>query len=306
MDLLLDILSYRREHNSKGELAFINKYMKGFKTLKDNNGEILAFYFDNRVKDQRTMFVSHIDSVHHSQPDRTTQMINHDKEFDIIYCDKNEDCLGADDGTGVALMLEMIKADKKGFYLFTRGEEKGCIGSKGLIKHHADLLNEFDHAIQFDRKGVDSIITHQMNFRSCSDRFGSKLAEVLNHSNKFKLDPNGVYTDTAEMVFNISECTNVSVGYFNQHTNNEYQDYAFYKSLRDHILSIEWHEIKFPAERPKDSMENYYAEGFDDLRTMSYRDIKEWAKVSTPEEIANSIEELLFDLEYNSRAIYDY
>lgn len=303
MELLLDILSYRREHNSKGELAFINKYMNDFKTLEDDKGEVLAFYYDNRAKDQKLMFVSHIDTVHHTQPDRTTQMINHDKEFDIIYCDKNEDCLGADDGTGVALMLEMIKADRKGFYLFTRGEEKGCIGSKGLIKHHADLLNQFDQAIQFDRKGVDSIITHQMNFRSCSDSFGLKLAKVLNHSNEFKLDPNGVYTDTAEMIFNISECTNVSVGYFNQHTNNEYQDYAFYKALRDHVINIEWHKIKFPADRPIDSMETYFS---DDLRTMSYQEIKEWAKVSSPEEIANSIEELLFDLEYNSRAIYDY
>lgn len=303
MDLLLDILSYRREHNSKGELAFINKYMNDFKTLEDDKGEVLAFYYDNRAKNQKLMFVSHIDSVHHSEPERIIQSIIYDKEFDIIYCDKNENCLGADDGSGVALMLEMIKADRKGFYLFTRGEEKGCIGSKGLIKHHADLLNQFDQAIQFDRKGVDSIITHQMNFRSCSDSFGSKLAEVLTHSNEFKLDPNGVYTDTAEMVFNISECTNVSVGYFNQHSNNEYQDYAFYKSLRDHVINIEWHKIKFPADRPIDSMETYFA---DDLRLMTYEEIKQWVKVSSPEEVANQIEELLFDLDYNSRAIYGY
>lgn len=304
MELLLDVLSYRREHGSKGELAFINKYMDQFEVLKDPDGEVLAFYCDNRSKGQRLMFVSHIDTVHHSNPSRIKQSIIHDKEFDIIYCDKKEDCLGADDGSGVSLMLEMIKADIKGFYLFTRGEEKGCIGSKGLVQYHSNLLSEFDHAIQFDRKDTNSIITHQMNFRSCSDSFGSKLVSILNHSNKFNLDKNGVYTDTAEFISIIPECTNISIGYFNQHTNSEYQDYSFYKEFRDHVLSIKWHEVSIPVERIPQSMETYYFA--DDVRTMNFEEIKAWVRSSTEEEIALTIEDLMFDLEYSSRAYNGY
>jgi len=306
MELLLDILTYRREHGSKGELAFINKYMNKFQTLKDPEGEILGFYFDNRSKNQRTLFVSHIDSVHHGEIERIHQDINYDKEFDIIYADKNSNCLGADDGSGVSLLLEMIRADKKGFYLFTRGEEKGCIGSKGIAQHHPDFLAQFDHAIQFDRKGVDSIITHQMGARSCSDSFANKLATLFNVNSSllFKPDNSGVYTDTAEFTHLIPECTNISIGYFNQHTNSEYQDYKFYKTILEQVLAIEWHKITLPVDR--DTSEMDYFNYQDDIRLMQYDEIKAWVKSSSDDEIALTIEELLFDLDYNSRAYRDY
>ena len=41
------IYSYRREHESKGEQAFIDRYMKDFTPIKSERGEIMAYKYDN-------------------------------------------------------------------------------------------------------------------------------------------------------------------------------------------------------------------------------------------------------------------
>ena len=43
-----------------------------------------------------------------------------------------------------------------------------------------------------------------------------------------------------------------------------------------------------------------------DIRLMQYDEIKAWVKSSSDDEIALTIEELLFDLDYNSRVYRDY
>jgi len=45
------------------------------------------------------------------------------------------------------------------------------------------------------------------------------------------LDDGGVYTDSAEFVDIIEECTNLSVGYFSEHTTSEKQDIDFLELL---------------------------------------------------------------------------
>ena len=51
--------------------------------------------------------------------------------------------------------------------------------------------------------------------------------EVVN----LKCDPSGVFTDSAEFTSIVPECTNLSVGYFCQHTHAEKTDVAFAYSL---------------------------------------------------------------------------
>lgn len=102
------------------------------------------------------------------------------------------------------------------------------------------------HCISFDRKGYTSIITEQWGGQCASDEFALDLADVIAQADvnkrldKFVSDPTGSFTDSANFTDVISECTNLSVGYFNQHTANETQDLVFVENLCDALCQIDW------------------------------------------------------------------
>lgn len=302
MNKLLDIMTYRREHDSKGEKAFIKSYLKGFKPIKSRAGEILAYSYDIASKNKnRVLWSCHIDTMHRNQPDVIKQEVYLDP-FDIAFVDSHSDCLGADNGAGVFLMLEMIEAGIAGTYLFHRGEEKGCWGSSQIAKDHEEYLKTFTHAIAFDRKGTTSIITHQSGSRACSDKLGNQLASLFGMG--YKLDDSGVYTDTAEYTHLIPECLNISIGYANEHTSKESLDVSHVMALRDKILSIQWNKINLKVDRkpePKYSRYGYsyeYGLAYDDLLYMNGDQIKKWAKTASPQEVAYLIQDLVSQIEY--------
>jgi hypothetical protein len=62
MKSLENILSYRREHNSKGEKQFIQDYMRNFDPICNTKGEVIAFKHENKIKggqDQYTLDCTH-------------------------------------------------------------------------------------------------------------------------------------------------------------------------------------------------------------------------------------------------------
>lgn len=131
---------------------------------------------------------------------------------------------------------------------------------KGKVKYAQDQINELDHddyvrlhpmswwmdyvriAISFDRKDVDSIITHQSRQRCCSEEFSQQLSDILSPDlveagyKVLKSDDSGSFTDSYQYINNISECTNLSVGYASQHTASEWQDFTFLVTLRDALI----------------------------------------------------------------------
>jgi len=218
--------------------------------------------FDNLyhiIGNPDTLFCAHLDTV----GGLDSVDIIHEFDGNIIKTN-GKTILGADDKAGVVIMLEMIEKGIPGFYLFTVGEEKGCNGSSKLSKKIESKPDEkftnIKKIIAFDRAGYKSIITHQMQQRSCSDIFGNALAKELNNYGfNYELDPNGYYCDSAEFADLISECTNISVGYFDQHNNKERQDIDFLIKLADACCKIDWASL--PAERnPKkvEYIDSYY------------------------------------------------
>lgn len=97
-------------------------------------------------------------------------------------------------------------------------------------------------AISFDRKNVASIITHQSNRRCCSDEFVTELSQILSPTLQAQGypvlvgDDGGSFTDSFSYIDDIIECTNLSVGYYSQHTTNECQDIDFMFTLRDALI----------------------------------------------------------------------
>lgn len=238
------VLEYRREHNSEGEKQFVTDYiMPHDPTLLmtgDENSEVAGYMLTVPNKDpnkkSKLLWSSHVDTMHRGKPDVLKQeIIVSDTGFASVT--KDQDCLGADDGAGVWLMLEMYKAGVEGTYIFHRGEEKGCLGSKAIRKGHAEMLGTHTHAIAFDRKALTSVITFQRSVRCCSDEFGKQFAGFLGMG--YALDDTGVYTDTAEYMTIIPECTNISTGYYSEHGPNETLDLQHLLKLREALTNAQ-------------------------------------------------------------------
>jgi hypothetical protein len=56
-------------------------------------------------------------------------------------------------------------------------------------------------------------------------------------------DDTGVYTDTAEFVDVIPECTNISVGYMHEHSDKEELNIHHFVALADAVLTVPWDSL---------------------------------------------------------------
>jgi hypothetical protein len=190
----------------------------------------------------RTLFVAHVDTVHYQDGPNKFR-----KTKAKWYASGAP--LGADDGAGCAMLMHLLHAGVPGYYIFTQAEECGGIGAKHLADAHKDLLKQFDRAIAFDRRGIDSVITHQGYGRCCSDVFADALSAALNADDTLMYlpDSTGVYTDTAEFTDIIPECTNISVGYDREHSEHESLDIYHFTALAERVVKIAWDNL--PTDR---------------------------------------------------------
>lgn len=197
------------------------------------NGSFMFGY--HKVGTSNTMFTCHLDTVENSRVG-TSKDIYLDPATNHIFA--NKQVLGADDGAGVALLCHMIENKVPGHYFFFAGEECGGVGSNYLASNFETLFPslKLDRAIAFDRKGTRDVIVSQFCGTCCSDEFALALCSALGTDYQFA---NGSFTDTANLVDVIPECTNVSVGYYNEHSKNEYLDLAYLKKLAARVCKID-------------------------------------------------------------------
>lgn len=225
-------------------------------------------------KASRTMFSCHTDTVHWKDG---YQKVWYDHPGAMIYTDQNQhgnDCLGADDGAGVWIMLNMIAANVPGKYMFHRGEEKGGIGSRWIARERKEWLRaNFDRAIAFDRKATHSIISHQGGVRGCSTEFVDALAAELNRlddSFMYTGDETGTFTDTKSYFSYIPECTNISVGYYDQHGSSERLDVNHIRRLLSVALLLDWSKLPTKREAKEETYQYSYTGHYN--RRGGYRD----------------------------------
>lgn len=257
---LRDILTYKRPHDGPTEREFVEKFL-GDKKYAENmtNYHDAAYVYEIKLSDgtdAKTMFSCHVDTVHRSDG---RQKIKYDRKTKCYYKTDNEP-LGADDGAGMWIMLEMMDAGVPGTYVFHRGEERGGIGSGWLADHMQPWLKSFNRAIAFDRRGSTDVITYQGGSRCCSDAFAQALADGLNASNDCMMyipDDSGVFTDTANYIDTIPECTNISCGYNNEHTGRETLHLPTVFALRDACLKMDWEFL--PTKRDPKVRDNLWS-----------------------------------------------
>ena len=232
---------------------------------KDQHGN----YFYKIGEESKTIFASHLDTA---CKDHTS--VNHVIDKNIIKTD-GKTILGADDKAGVTIMLWLMLHNIPGLYYFFIGEEVGCIGS-GLASKYGDFKGKYDRIISFDRKGTESVITYQSSSRCCSDDFAKQLAKELNKSGlSYKTDDTGVYTDSAEFVDVIPECTNLSVGYYKEHTTNEHQDINHLQKLAEACLLVNWENLVTKRDMTKTEYKSY-GSTYRAVSHSSYNEVDNW------------------------------
>ena len=266
------IFSYGRPASSELENYWVNKYlftpeMQAMGMYKDGfeygrqksagiegEGNLIIEVGEG----SETLFSSHTDTVHRTGVMQNVFIETADKpKFET----DSGQCLGGDDGTGVWLMLELIKAGVPGLYIFHRAEEVGGQGSSYIANTTPELIQGYKRAIAFDRKDDWSIITHQAGVRTCSDEFAKDLGEKLGMGHKG--DSTGSFTDTANYDNIIPECTNLSVGYHNAHSARENQEVDYLLKFRDALIEVDWENLvtaRDPSE-PEYSTSGYYGYG---------------------------------------------
>ena len=195
------------------------------------------------VTEQKWIYPEKIEEEDKEKP------IKHEFDGDFIKTDGKTN-LGADDKAGVTIMLNLMSEKVPGLYYFFMGEESGCAGSSSLSRVFKDKVKDGKlpnvvRCIAFDRRGYDSVITEQMSTVCCSNEFAKEIASKLNeYGFWYKPDDGGVYTDSAEFVDIIPECSNISVGYFNEHSSSEKQDIEFLELLAVVLTKIDWDSLK--------------------------------------------------------------
>jgi acetylornithine deacetylase/succinyl-diaminopimelate desuccinylase-like protein len=234
---LIAMLSLRRPAWSKTEKRLIKTHLLPLGLVDDSFGNLYK-----RIGDAPVLWSCHTDTVHRQGGAQTLSIVN-----DVVrLADKQSNCLGADDTAGMWLMMEMIRANKPGLYVFHRAEEIGGQGSDHIAECYPELFESIKYAIAFDRRGTRSIITHQAGGRCCSDTFASSLSKALGLGHI--ADAGGTFTDTANYTHLIGECTNVSVGYDNEHSKDERLDLAYLRRLRNALLAFDWTALEYSRE----------------------------------------------------------
>ncbi|SEK02194.1 Peptidase family M28 [Sphingobium sp. AP50] len=234
---LLEILSWARPHDSDIERAFCREFLDKVPGMtKDGYGNrMLSIGVRPRI-----IWSCHIDTV---AARGGRQNVDVDaKGIARLQNGKAGMCLGADDGAGIWIMLNMIAARRPGLYIFHRGEERGCLGSRWIMRNTPHLLEGVDAAIAFDRAGYGDVITHQSHGRTCSDAFAASMATALNALGpdlQYAPDNTGVFTDTNEYAGAIPECSNLSVGYHGQHGPRETLDIAHCERLLAAMVKLD-------------------------------------------------------------------
>jgi hypothetical protein len=209
---------------------------KGVKTDAHGN-----YYI--KVGETKSMFCAHLDTYCYQY-----KRVWHIRDGDKIKTDGTT-TLGGDDKAGATIMIKMIEAGVPGLYYFFRGEEgvtspTGTWGSKQALKSYKENFKKYDRCIAFDRRDNNNLITQQMYTECCSNDFAEALIKDLKEYNLiYYEDPTGMWCDSGVFMETIPECTNISVGYQNEHTFKEVQDIDHLEKLVDACLNINWEEL---------------------------------------------------------------
>lgn len=202
------------------DVKLMNKYIRGFVknipdcTLYKNQGNL---YVTRGDADIYPCVVAHTDTVHDIEKEFHVQ-----RHKDVLYA-INENYervgIGGDDKVGVFVALEILRTTPICKVAFFRDEEVGCVGSKLA---DMDFFKDVAFVLQCDRQGYSDFVNSIFYEKLFTDEFSKAIEPMLDNYSKVESD--GGMTDVWQLTQNGLDvcCANMSCGYYDPHTDNEY------------------------------------------------------------------------------------
>lgn len=182
---------------------------------------------------------SHMDTVSGVVEDK--RIVNDNGVYTAHLPNGDRTVLGADDRAGIATILTIMNflpnfngTLKVSFY---REEEIGCVGSSNSDK---TFLSDVDLSITFDRHGSKDIVVGTMGQPFSCNEVGNWL-EIIASTNGFEYKAiEGGISDAMTVSEEGINAVNLSVGYYNEHTKNEFLVFSeLYTTLEFAKVAIE-------------------------------------------------------------------
>lgn len=185
------------------------------KTLLNNLNNLLSKKYNNVICSKDYIYaegtypvcvVAHLDTVFYTQPTN----IFYDTNYNVMWSPQG---LGADDRTGVYMIMQLLKQKLLPSILFTTGEEEGGKGALAFIKDFPQAPNEIKYLIELDRHGSNDCV-----FYNCgNDNF-------ISFVEKYGFEKNyGTFTDISIVCPSWDKAgVNLSVGYEEEHSYSEF------------------------------------------------------------------------------------
>lgn len=215
MDLLKKLYKiYSKSGKTQPMQTFIVSYLKANKIdCVVDNGNI---YVTKGEAESYPCVVAHMDQVQ-GDPGRLKIYQDNDTIFGWSCTHNSQWGLGADDKNGIWVALKCLLRYKVIKAVFFRDEECGCLGSEDA---DMQFFNDCRFVLQADRKGNADFIIDACGTQLCSNEFVNAInLESFGYHTEY-----GMMTDVMtlkEKGLNIC-CANISCGYYEPHTNNEY------------------------------------------------------------------------------------
>lgn len=248
-----EIIKEIYEMNQEELYDYIKKYLddKGIKYV-EFDGNIYSIRFKDKVA-----FVSHLDTV------ASGDLEYHKPVFE--YCGvlfKRNAILGADDRAGVNIILNHCENIN---FILTRDEEIGRLGAKSLRENN-DFVNAINENnvigfIEMDRRNNCDILGKKHGY--CNEDFHKAIANILTD----RTDEVGSVTDVDSFI-DLRPAVNLSVGYHNPHSVNEFLDIEAWLSLNNKIGEL--NNISGEFSIPEKPQYTYTATGFGRNRQFLY------------------------------------
>lgn len=160
--------------------------------------------------------------------------------------------LGGDCRAGVNCILNHKHAVN---WVLTVQEECGCIGANALAKNSdfiADVKNANTFFIELDRRNGGDILGTKHGY--CEQELSDAIADVLIGYT----ETTGVFTDIDAWT-KIAQGVNLSVGYYNAHSNKEYLDIDEWEYINSMIIQLAKIEgFGKTYDKPKAKFQDYY------------------------------------------------
>lgn len=210
---------------------------------EDSAGNI---YITRGVSETYPCVVAHLDQVQDEYPEDYKVVETPDIIFGYSPSNRKRCGLGADDKCGVWIALKMLKKHRIIKVALFPGEEVGCVGSS---QANMTFFDNVRFVIEPDRRGASDLITTIGYTELCSDEF----IEATNYADFGYDEMNGMMTDVQTLKHNGLKvsCINMSCGYYDPHTEDEYvvkkdmiNAMKFVDNIISNCTSVYSHELK--------------------------------------------------------------